>query len=305
MRFSCPAVPCAVAGQTKKVVVPACSVCDALSSLCAKSYGRFGQVLSVNSQAVYLKHGSALVCLALPQAGNMFYGALVEEKDWAALQALNAGSEVHCEDGCLIFESRHICLNFNSAARWKFVPVRDVSGRAAQCLHGEINLLLARHVDKSALALGEVLCGKAKMASSLFYAQRFEEASAIMRTMLGLGFGLTPSGDDYCLGMLAVFKMLRPRAYTVRAGKLVSFIESIHKGETTPVAAWFLKLALESVFAERLQDVLVATEKNDPEAIGRACKALLQVGASSGRDILQGMAIALELSREELLDWAS
>lgn len=286
------------ARQANQIVVPACFVCAGLSALCAKTQGHFGQVLSVNSQAVYLKHGSALVCLALPQGGNMFYGALVKEAHWSALQTLSVDTKVYCQDGSLFFESSEVCLNLNSAPLWKAVPVKEVRGAAARRLGDEINILLAKSLDEPALALGQTLSGKAKAASGLFYAQRFAEASAVMQSMLGLGFGLTPSGDDYCLGMLAVFNMLRPSAYAARVNKLSSFLESIEQGRTTPVSAWFLKLALGGVFAERVQNVLLKTEQQAPQAIGQACEALLQVGASSGRDILRGMAIALHLAAE-------
>jgi hypothetical protein len=103
--------------------------------------------------------------------------------------------------------------------------------------------------------------------------------------LLGLGYGLTPSGDDFVLGMIGLMRLmgLDPRALT-----------PIIKGYDNPFPRTILLDAIQGYFSMPVLDVLLAlSEPNDGE-IDKKVEGLLQVGHSSGSDTLAGMVFFLE-----------
>lgn len=107
------------------------------------------------------------------------------------------------------------------------------------------------------------------------------------QSYLGLGGGLTPSFDDACVGMMAVFSA---------AG--VQFPHLTNYDATTDISARYLRLAQEGYWGQCVVDVVDAlwdAQKN----LQAAVTALAAVGATSGADMLYGMQVALALLSEK------
>ena len=102
------------------------------------------------------------------------------------------------------------------------------------------------------------------------------------QAFLGLGSGLTPSFDDACVGMAAI--------YTAMGLPLPPLADL---SVTTDVSARYLRLAQEGYFGEPLLALIHALWA-DEATIAGAVQALLAVGASSGSDMLYGVRIGLE-----------
>lgn len=105
------------------------------------------------------------------------------------------------------------------------------------------------------------------------------------RVLVGLGEGLTPAGDDYLVGALAVLHRLAagwPLAGTPAGDALIA-----HACRSTPsVSAAFLCHAVAGQFSEPLRDLVMA----DTVAAARPpATALAGMGATSGVDTLTGM----------------
>lgn len=121
---------------------------------------------------------------------------------------------------------------------------------------------------------------------------------SVLRRLVGRGIGLTPSGDDAIVGILAVLH--RCTSPAVAAGPLDALSAALAPvlDRTTPISAHFLKLALRGEFGERLVSVVDACctpSGPDPAAVDR----LLATGATSGADALAGVTAAADLSRIE------
>lgn len=128
--------------------------------------------------------------------------------------------------------------------------------------------------------------------------------------LCGLGIGLTPSGDDALVGMLALAR---------RAGRATGtceeFAERLDEGMSTEVSLDFLRLALGGEFSIpvlRLMDALGArvsptaqsdrpapaaqvdspppTTQIDRPALAVAVREVARIGHSSGADLLAGVA---------------
>ena len=136
-----------------------------------------------------------------------------------------------------------------------------------------------------------------------------------LAALVGVGEGLTPSGDDVIVGVLAALDAARdcaPRAAAVRA-RLGAALGA-GGARTTRVAAQMLDAAIAGLYAEPLRDLLHAlvparpvparpgsrrarSAEPAPARLSRAVAAVLAIGHRSGGDTLRGLIAALERLR--------
>jgi hypothetical protein len=111
--------------------------------------------------------------------------------------------------------------------------------------------------------------------------------------LIGLGIGLTPSGDDFLVGLLAG---LEASDHPMR-GALAAAIARQARGRTTEFSAALLEHACRGEFSQRLHDVLIAIAAGDVAALRHAIARAMAYGATSGADTLAGLFCALEVTR--------
>ena len=116
--------------------------------------------------------------------------------------------------------------------------------------------------------------------------------------LLGLGGGLTPSGDDFICGwLLARFYLNENLPVPGEGVGFVSEINSQARAQTTALSASLIACAAEGQADERLMQALVwlLTGKGEVEKIK---EALLTYGSASGSDALAGMLASLLFFQE-------
>jgi hypothetical protein len=110
-----------------------------------------------------------------------------------------------------------------------------------------------------------------------------------VRGLIGLGPGLTPSGDDLLVGALAVLDALDERtAQAVLAQAVIDAEPSL----TAPLSGCLLRAAAQGHMGERLHRAVSAVMAGEARA---AVAALRTIGHSSGWDMLAGIAVALKI----------
>jgi len=107
--------------------------------------------------------------------------------------------------------------------------------------------------------------------------------------LVGLGEGLTPAGDDFLVGALAVVHRFAP-SWLRKHPAVAAAIDAHAAGATTTVAREFVSHALAGHFAESLIELMTAESF---EAVERAATRLLDMGATSGADALTGVRAAI------------
>jgi Protein of unknown function (DUF2877) len=126
----------------------------------------------------------------------------------------------------------------------------------------------------------------ARQAPALAAAIRTADTDAltkVARSLIGLGEGLTPSGDDCLVGALAALWRHGP-GWAGRISRLRETLTSVIETSTTKIGAEFVDYALRGQFAEPLLHAL-ATGDAGP---------LMACGATSGADTLFGATVALD-----------
>ena len=123
--------------------------------------------------------------------------------------------------------------------------------------------------------------------------QDLDALQAASLRLLGLGVGLTPSGDDL---VGAVFFTLHHAPIDLGTSALAALCKRIrHAAQTAtnPISAALLDDMLQGSSYRALHELLDALHTQHRPAIDDAVRALLRVGASSGADMLAGVLLTL------------
>jgi hypothetical protein len=132
------------------------------------------------------------------------------------------------------------------------------------------------------------VAGRARLAAAIRERDAVRLIAGAVR-LLGLGDGLTPSGDDCLVGALAVLHHA-DREWLPRGGaSAVGAIAGSARERTTTIGREFVLHALAGRFSEPVLAVLRAISPDEQQ---RAVAGLAGLGATSGADTLCGMRLA-------------
>ena len=131
------------------------------------------------------------------------------------------------------------------------------------------------------------------------------------RALIGLGAGLTPSGDDILTGLAVIASATGMRLATaVPALREAVTTGSPLESRTTAVSAATLAEAVDGRARARLHDLMstIASGADEP-ALAAAVRQVRAIGHSSGADLLTGVRLGLvveaDLREEALLAFPS
>jgi Protein of unknown function (DUF2877) len=117
------------------------------------------------------------------------------------------------------------------------------------------------------------------------------EAAALR--VLGLGHGLTPSGDDFVGGILFALVHAPRMQWLAPLPATQQRIRQTAQTATNAISAALLDDLIDGASYSILHDMLAALQSQDAQRIIRATDDLLLLGASSGADLLAGVLLAL------------
>lgn len=114
---------------------------------------------------------------------------------------------------------------------------------------------------------------------------------AAARDLAGVGIGLTPSGDDFLMGVIYALWASRPADARDR---LVGEIVTSAAARTTSLSAAWLRAAARGEAVLPWHELVDALKEPDPTAVSRAVQRILSIGHSSGADALAGFTGGLK-----------
>jgi hypothetical protein len=227
-------------------------------------------VHSAFRQALNVETADGLLTVAGPSTGPLPNGLVLSAdadlSGYAAVEATSDGSALRI--GALRIELRH-------AALWS--PALLVRGRPAPW---------------SAVAPLLPDLPRRREMDCLVLAVRAHDASAAAKAcagLVGLGNGLTPSGDDFLVGFSAGLRLIGHPL----AGAVAQSGADLAAGRTTDVAAMFHHYAARGEYSWRMHALLQRLV--DGPTAGDIAEALAW-GASSGADCLLGVVCGAYLT---------
>ncbi|MBS3939403.1 MAG: DUF2877 domain-containing protein [Actinobacteria bacterium] len=244
-------------------------------------------VLAAFPSAVYLSHPAGIVAvvaadgIAHPNAIGL--AADTSERPFAAARV---GASGRLGDHRLEIPGLHA-----EVRRWwrprPALPTVAADDLARCC--EDLDLLLATAAPPLPIALAAPV---ARLRTAL-HGEDIAAALAQVDGLLGLGPGLTPSGDDLLCGLLSAIALLGPAVGApaerrVAAARVVgAAVVARAPAATTSISAALLAHAVHGEVSDVAADVVHALAGRQP--LAPAVRALLAVGATSGRDLTAGL----------------
>lgn len=264
------------------------------------------RVAAVFDRSFYLALPGGWVCVGDPGLGDGPLNAVLASpmaKSWPELGVV-AGRPVRLCSGRLHLHPG-LALGFGQARAWTPPaspapePARIHAGRRA--LARALSFWdpphegLAAQVLARPAARGGLQCARAPLRrleswlAGCFEGHHHQEHPRDMEALLGLGPGLTPSGDDLLGGALITLRAIDAQA----AGRLAAALRPQLAARTTPISAAHLEAAMVGWGCDRFHALLDKILAGDAAAVPACAQALARVGHCSGWDMLAGLDIVL------------
>jgi hypothetical protein len=276
--------------------------------------GAQGRVGAAFDRSFYVVLDGQWICFGPPALGSGPLNALFAPA--ARALAIAAGQTCHVADGTL-FADGFALVSRRSASVWRPAapswtidtldaglnsfdgpresPIaRDALGLIGGANASPASAVLAAAAHRPALRLADgIRCALARDR---------ETGTAIFAgcdELLGLGPGLTPSGDDVLGGAMVALAMLGCER---QRDALWTTLRQHVPHRTTDIAGAHLAAAADGLGAAALHDALASILSGDAAALPAALARLDTVGHSSGWDGLAGALLVMRIYRETTLD---
>lgn len=261
------------------------------------------RVHSVHARVLNIRHDDALIALADDLLDDAPCTVRVPLSD-GLLEGIRVGDGVRLRDERIEITTATgiIVIALAGAPRW--VPpaitaplTADALATARATLDALPSPIPATPFGRASAALLDTGAARLRTAAlARLHGGREQDAEVTdaANGLLGLGEGLTPSGDDILTG-LALIAAHETFALTDLIPALAASLLGAAE-RTTLLSAVTLQAAIRGRGRERLHDLITAIAAGDRDRLAHAVTRTTEIGHTSGHDILTGIRLALELS---------
>ncbi len=269
-------------------------------------------VYSVFRSAANLLPANGNLQLTLVASGeaDLPQGIRVDTPGDFSFERLHVGEPATCRDGILRFENSSLTIELRSARRWKCnLPAlqTDMTDPAAwscvwQALNERQKRLGAEIVadglcrsDETARAGVPREAGKA-MRDLVNATRRYDStAPSPVSALIGLGAGLTPSGDDLLVGYLAgLWCTIQDKSERMQfVSKLGNAVIRLSQ-RTNDISRTYLYHAARGQVSSQLAALAESICRGEnPDYLLNAAESAMRVGHTSGMDAVTGLLVGL------------
>ncbi|MBN2118278.1 MAG: DUF2877 domain-containing protein [Anaerolineales bacterium] len=259
---------------------------------------------------LHLNSEDNLLTLIASSEGDLPQGIRLDTPEGFSFENFRVGDLMICRDEILVFEKDSLTIQLSEARRWKcdlpalrFDPA-DPAVAAAWSFVWEV--LNARQRLSEAEIVAQELLGKSAregvahragkaIRTLLSAARRYDLTDSSAQSLIGLGSGLTPSGDDLLSGYLAGLWCI-VQGESKRAQFISSLGETIiHlSSKTNDISRTYLYHAAQGQVSSRLADLVEGICRGEnPKRLNELAEAAFDVGHTSGTDTVTGLLIGL------------
>ena len=254
-----------------------------------------------------------LLTLIASSEGDLPQGIRLDAPENFSFEEFRVGEPAVCRESILDFENSSLTIQLSGARTWKCdltalkLDLTDLGASVAwtrvwEALNKRQRLKGSEIVAENLLLLSTSarvgLSGRVgKAMRDLLDATRRYDLSDLpaVNSLIGLGPGLTPSGDDllvgYMAGLWCVVRNLNERTQFVsRLGKTI--VDLSHK--TNEVSRTYLYHAVQGQVSSRLANLAEAICRGDnPEHLFETAETAMSVGHTSGMEAVTGLLMGL------------
>lgn len=267
-----------------------------------------GRVAAVFERSFYIECGKTFICIGVPELvlGPLtVLAAVPADMNWMS-GGVRVGARVTGANGVVVVDGR-FRFDTRESAEWSpsgigraeaiAVPIGPVlsvfrgsapkDGLAPLLFRVEKAARLSPVVDAALPAHRELTDWVRRVTAGTDSSPPLESVSR----MLGLGPGLTPSGDDYLGGMMIA---LRGFGYDRAVERLYAIIEREAPRRTNPISVAHLAAAREGWGSAPLHAVLNRLGSDTGASLAALISTVDRIGHTSGWDALTGLLAAVQ-----------
>jgi len=250
---------------------------------------------------LHLMRDGQLLTLVAAEEADLPQGIRLNTPQGFSFEGLRTKQKVTCRDGILRCEHDPLTIDLRMARQWKCnlialaTNMNDPATSAAWKLveqvlegwHARAEIGLPMGQNNAAHRMNESV-------SNLVASTRQCDLAAAVRaveTLIGLGSGLTPAGDDFLVGYLAGLWCT-----TSESTKHIRFLAEFGKAvvhlscRTNDISRTYLVYAAQGQVSSRLTDLAEAICRGeDSDRLLKTAKAAIQVGHDSGIKVVTGL----------------
>jgi Protein of unknown function (DUF2877) len=262
------------------------------------------RVTAVFNRSLHLEANGDFLCLGDANIGRGPLNAIVPTEAWEQL-----GRAVPPVGSTVLVDRRSFgaaTIDSAGAALWRPAPWPNPANRerVAQAVAQLTHLCVARAPEDGLARLALVPAARPNSALARVARPRIDRLRAWLDAcrfppahdttpvdLLGLGPGLTPSGDDVLCGALVA---LHAVGWADASGRLARAIDQAAPAATSPLSGAFLRAAAEGLGAEPLHETICGLLSGRSAALARHLDALDRIGHTSAWDALTGAVLVLQ-----------
>lgn len=274
-----------------------------------------GRVLAVFEHAICLATSFGLVTILAENRGLQPFSAVLAHKPELSKLGCAANQQALLMESAICFETFNVILTKAIATDLSIRNNFDECIISSNYIHYLPILLGLLNTDKRGGCLDAlVLEGKGNVFSERLKPHARQLAKAVSdqdvlhagkeaEQIAGCGIGLTPSSDDFLTGYMTMLHAMCIGYSGERSRKMTDILHTIGQRatlKTNAVSGAFLMQASCGYASEDMICLLRQLRKKDEEqAVRQAAQRVLAFGSTSGRDILTGVAFAIQYHAEE------
>jgi hypothetical protein len=271
--------------------------------------GARGRVHSVFQRSAYLSIEGRLICLGSPALGDGPLNLIC--RPWPREKATLAGMEVGepvCIERWLLLVGHSVAVSLAGAEAWTPGPAKQWDQARLELGLAALARALPEALPEEGLAallraggggLGDVpqemavrraAVGVGRLVAKAMAEGTYKGGTEPVARLIGLGPGLTPSGDDFLAGVLVALSILDRSALR---DSLWQAVQPLVAALTTDISGAHLTAAAAGFGSAALHDLLNAVSAGDTSSIRGHLEAVAGIGHTSGFDGLAGAVIVL------------
>lgn len=269
-----------------------------------------GTVHSIFNNGMNIRMGERIIFIGTMKNGRLPFGIhLPNDVVHELLQTIHTPSPVIWKEKTseLFFENANVYINLKSgipfsnkinehkdyieSSKVKTMITTLVENGEKTGLDVDIEQFILDYLTKEKPESPNQTVHKIYELMNIVFSNDTDRINKVLRYFLGRGKGLTPSGDDYLVGMLAIhhlFQAFSP-AFLRTLQKIIE-----HESITTDIGREYLLYALKGEFSSFIANILNNLQEKDHQLeLKKHVQQMLTMGHSSGVDTAFGLVIGL------------
>lgn len=263
-----------------------------------------------------------IITIAKPEQRNLPYGILCDFQDLDLRNEVEVGQNVLINHNQLLMSGGKFVIDFSRAVHWIPHFQKHILESSFEGIHERLEWYKKFAQNKST---GKGLTPLVFMIDELFADQSLNTSNQLIKRaekgiktvikgvrdsnlkgivnggleLIGLGPGLTPSGDDVLVSLLLSSLVTSPEPNQFVAKEALSQFAKLSRNLTTSLSSFQYYVAAQGYLSERYIEILDSIlNPSEEKVMIQKGTQMISYGETSGMEILLGVLLGLSLSLE-------